>query len=64
MKKQVGNLLTAIRVHCLSCAGSAAEVKYCEAKDCTLHRYRLGGNPYYRAKAQRKSQESHAAGPG
>ena len=64
MKNQTGNPLTAIRVHCLSCAGSAAEVKYCESKDCTLHRYRLGANPYYREKAQRKSQKSHAAGPG
>lgn len=48
--------ILAIRVHCLSCAGSAAEVKYCEETDCTLHRYRLEGNPYYRAKEERRKR--------
>ena len=63
MKKQPGNPLTAIRVHCLSCAGSAAEVKYCESKDCTLHRYRFGGNPYYRLEEERKERRRNAAEP-
>ncbi len=64
MKKQAVNPLTAIRVHCLSCAGSAAEVKYCEEKDCTLHRYRLGGNPYYRLDEERKVRNRNAERPG
>jgi len=34
--------LRAIRGHCLSCAGSCAEVKRCEIKDCLLWTYRFG----------------------
>lgn len=39
--------LKAIRAHCLSCCcGQANEVKLCPAKDCELHPYRFGKNPY------------------
>ena len=38
--------MKAIRLKCLECcAGSAYEVKVCEIKDCSLHRFRLGKNP-------------------
>jgi hypothetical protein len=39
--------IKAIRAKCLDCCcGHANEVKLCELKDCTLHPYRLGKNPY------------------
>lgn len=41
------NPLKAIRFHCLSCAGSAAEVSLCDMSERSLHAFRFGKNPYY-----------------
>jgi hypothetical protein len=37
--------LKTIRAHCLSCNGSANEVKLCPCTDCKLYPYRFGHSP-------------------
>ena len=69
----------AIRKHCLECAGSSKEVTLCPIQECPLYPFRYGKNPFHSrtwteeqrqavaerfAKAQRRRQENHAAGPG
>lgn len=39
--------LEAIRMKCKDCCcGQVGEVKSCEAKDCPLHPFRMGKNPF------------------
>lgn len=52
--------LKAIRAHCLDCVcGSANEVKFCTAKDCSLYPFRFGRNPYINRR--RLTEEERAA---
>lgn len=50
MEKKVSKnkpLLKVIREKCIDCCvGSVYEVKLCHIKDCVLHPYRLGKNPF------------------
>lgn len=52
--------MKAIRAKCLDCCcGSAYEVKACPCSDCSLYPFRLGKNPY--RKAREYSEEELAA---
>ncbi len=47
MEKQITNPIKAIRAKCLDCVcWETQEVKLCEAKDCPLHPFRMGKNPF------------------
>ena len=53
------NPVKAIRTKCLDCCcGSAKEVDLCPCKDCSLHPFRYGKNPY---RAKRKLTEEQRA---
>lgn len=41
--------IKAIRAQCIDCSGgSLKEVRECAFKDCPLHPYRMGKNPYHK----------------
>ena len=49
--------MKAIRMKCLDCCmDQVKEVRLCSAKDCPLHPFRLGKNPY-RAKREYTEEE-------
>lgn len=48
----------AIRALCLMCMGGApSEVKRCTSKECPLHPYRMGKNPFSKKSGQFKKRE-------
>jgi hypothetical protein len=49
--------IKAIRLKCLECcADSSLEVKLCDLKRCSLHKFRLGRNPNINRKAMSDEQ--------
>ena len=54
--------LKAIRFHCLTCAGSAAEVSMCDMAECTLHEFRFGKNPFYEKTDNRNKRKRNDRG--
>lgn len=57
---EIKNPVKAIRAKCIDCCcGQQAEVKSCAAKDCPLHPFRLGKNPY-RAKRELTDEQKAA----
>lgn len=47
-RNRVRNRATGIRAFCVSCLGGQAKrVKFCDAMECPLWPYRMGGNPFF-----------------
>lgn len=44
-KVTIKSPLTAVRAHCMSCRGSAKEVRLCECINCPLWLFRMGKRP-------------------
>lgn len=70
----MSRILKDIRHKCLDCCGhSAAEVRACGIKACSLHPYRMGTNPFRKprelsaaqriASAERLAKGANAGGP-
>lgn len=50
-KDKVRNPMTGIRAFCCECMGGyIGEIKQCQSKDCALHPFRTGDNPYHTRK--------------
>jgi hypothetical protein len=57
-EKIIKNPIKVIRTKCLECCcGSPMEVRLCPAKDCPLHPFRLGNNPYRKSRVLTEEQK-------
>ena len=50
-------ILKAIRLQCLECVGTFAEIENCSCQECALYKFRFGDNPYTRKTAKGASAE-------
>ena len=56
---KVRNPLTGIRAKCVQCCcGQLKEVQLCAIKECALHPFRMGINPFNKKTAERMARES------
>lgn len=61
-EKIITNPIKVIRAHCLyCCCDSPKEVKLCSIKECPLHQFRFGKNPYRKQRILSKEQTKHLA---
>ena len=53
--------LKAIRLKCIDCCESQAEVKLCPVKTCALWPYRFGRNPFRKKREMTEEQKQSAS---